>query len=194
MQLLSSSDSTQRAVESATGRHLSTFASEGLRTLVFAKAEVAENVAKVWLAEYEEAQGAATGRERLLALAADRIEVGLTLLGCSGIEDKLQEGVPHTINQLQAAGIKMWMLTGDKQETAVNVAYAARLIDRYTRVVVIAHPLGGLSSLKATRKLMASRYAEVQVWLRRRSGLSQQKLRSLAIVVDGAVLGCCSQD
>lgn len=49
-------------------------------------------------------------------------------IGATGIEDRLQEGVPESIEALHEAGIKIWMLTGDKQETAVNIAYACKLL------------------------------------------------------------------
>ena len=117
--------------------------------------------------------------------------MGLTLVGATAIEDRLQVGVPETIVQLQQAGVRTWMLTGDKQETAINVAYAAHLISQHTRVVVIKG-----SSLKATRKLMAARYAALQLWLRRRDALPAEKrrARTLAIVFDGAALSCCAKD
>ena len=51
------------------------------------------------------------------------IEKNLILIGCSAIEDKLQEGVPTCIETLSRAGIKIWVLTGDKMETAINIAY-----------------------------------------------------------------------
>lgn len=54
---------------------------------------------------------------------AELIERDLTLLGCTAIEDKLQDGVPQCIEILQKAGIKIWILTGDKMETAINIAY-----------------------------------------------------------------------
>ena len=53
--------------------------------------------------------------------AAELIEQDFTLLGATAIEDKLQEGVPDTIHTLQTAGIKIWVLTGDRQETAINI-------------------------------------------------------------------------
>lgn len=49
--------------------------------------------------------------------------------GATGIEDRLQEGVPESVEALHKAGIKIWMLTGDKQETAVNIAYACKLLE-----------------------------------------------------------------
>lgn len=54
---------------------------------------------------------------------AELIEKDLVLIGSTAIEDKLQEGVPACIETLQRAGIKIWVLTGDKVETAINIAY-----------------------------------------------------------------------
>lgn len=54
---------------------------------------------------------------------AELIEKDLILIGCTAIEDKLQEGVPTCIETLARAGIKIWMLTGDKMETAINIGY-----------------------------------------------------------------------
>ena len=54
---------------------------------------------------------------------AELIEKDLILIGCTAIEDKLQEGVPACIQILSKAGIKIWVLTGDKMETAINIAY-----------------------------------------------------------------------
>uniref|UniRef100_A0AAR5PE88 Phospholipid-transporting ATPase n=1 Tax=Dendroctonus ponderosae TaxID=77166 RepID=A0AAR5PE88_DENPD len=55
------------------------------------------------------------------------IECNMTLLGATGIEDRLQEGVPETLTALIAAGIVVWVVTGDKPETAINIAYSAKL-------------------------------------------------------------------
>ena len=60
-----------------------------------------------------------------LARTYNKIEKGLTLLGATAVEDKLQQGVPETITALSEAGIKIWVLTGDKEETAVNISYSA---------------------------------------------------------------------
>ena len=62
---------------------------------------------------------------------AELIEKELILIGCTAIEDKLQEGVPACIETLSAAGIKIWVLTGDKMETAINIAYGEVLIVYY---------------------------------------------------------------
>ena len=57
------------------------------------------------------------------------MEARLKLLGATGIEDKLQEGVPETIANIREAGIVVWVLTGDKIETAINIGYSSGLID-----------------------------------------------------------------
>lgn len=57
------------------------------------------------------------------------------LLGATAIEDKLQEGVPDTIHTLQAAGVKVWVLTGDRQETAINIGMSCRLITESMNLV-----------------------------------------------------------
>ena len=57
--------------------------------------------------------------------------------GATGIEDRLQEGVPEAIDSLKEAGIKVWVLTGDKQETAINVGYSSHLIDGSMDVIAI---------------------------------------------------------
>lgn len=67
-------------------------------------------------------------RERLLAGIYDRFERGLVLLGATAVEDRLQDNVPETINDLQDAGIKIWMLTGDKLETAENIGFSCKLL------------------------------------------------------------------
>jgi P-type E1-E2 ATPase len=73
-----------------------------------------------WAAEYHKASVAIINREKELERVAELIEKNMTLLGATAIEDKLQKGVPETIHSLMAAGIKVWILTGDKQETAIN--------------------------------------------------------------------------
>ena len=64
------------------------------------------------------------GLPNLIDSLEDSIEQQLTLLGATALEDRLQEGVPETIDSLSRAGIHIWVLTGDKEETAINIAVA----------------------------------------------------------------------
>ena len=65
---------------------------------------------------------------------AEEIEKNLLLLGASAIEDKLQKGVPESIAQLAKANIKVWVLTGDKQETAINIGFACMLLHNFMSI------------------------------------------------------------
>jgi phospholipid-transporting ATPase len=76
-------------------------------------------------------------REQKVADVADLIEKDLFLLGATGIEDKLQDQVPETIAAFLMADIHVWMLTGDKQETAINIAYSCKLIDPTMALLII---------------------------------------------------------
>ncbi|XP_076420194.1 phospholipid-transporting ATPase FetA isoform X3 [Peromyscus maniculatus bairdii] len=107
--------------------HLDDFASEGLRTLMVAYRELDSAFFQKWIKKHSEACLTLEDRERKLTLVYEEVESNLMLLGATAIEDKLQSGVPETIFTLSKAKIKMWVLTGDKQETAVNIAYACRL-------------------------------------------------------------------
>lgn len=77
------------------------------------------------------------GRDNLLHESACSIECRLELLGATGIEDKLQTGVPEAIASLQTAGLKVWVLTGDKQETAINIGYSSHLIQPNSEVSIL---------------------------------------------------------
>ncbi|XP_037341705.1 probable phospholipid-transporting ATPase VD isoform X1 [Pungitius pungitius] len=115
-------------IREQTQSHLDSYAREGLRTLCIAKKVLEEEEYEEWLKGQRLAESSIEDREELLLEAAQRLETNLTLLGTTGILDRLQEEVPETIEALQRAGIKVWILTGDKKETAINVAYACKLL------------------------------------------------------------------
>ena len=104
------------------------FATEGLRTLVLAERELSHLQYDEWQEKHSEAAQASEDRDDRLDRIYDLIETDLTLVGATAIEDKLQDGVPHTIANLQRAGIKIWVLTGDKLETAINIGYSCNLL------------------------------------------------------------------
>ncbi|RYY36139.1 HAD family hydrolase, partial [archaeon] len=104
------------------------FAEAGLRTLLVASRVVPEAEYDAWRIMAHEASVAVEHRAELLEAAYARLERNLTPLGCTAIEDRLQAGVPEAIQTLRAAGVQVWMLTGDKAETATQIARAANLI------------------------------------------------------------------
>uniref|UniRef100_A0A8C7DFF7 Phospholipid-transporting ATPase n=1 Tax=Oncorhynchus kisutch TaxID=8019 RepID=A0A8C7DFF7_ONCKI len=111
-----------------TTEHLNEFAGEGLRTLALAYKDLDEEYFSSWKQRHHEASTALEDREDKLDLLYEEIEKDLMLLGATAIEDKLQDGVPQTIEQLAKADIKIWVLTGDKQETAENIGYSCNML------------------------------------------------------------------
>uniref|UniRef100_A0A8B9NBF3 P-type phospholipid transporter n=1 Tax=Accipiter nisus TaxID=211598 RepID=A0A8B9NBF3_9AVES len=114
--------------ETFTEMALDRFAEETLRTLCLASKEVSEVEYSVWSRRHREASILLQDRARELDKLYEEMEQNLQLLGATAIEDKLQDGVPETIQLLKLGNIKVWVLTGDKQETAMNIGYACKLL------------------------------------------------------------------
>jgi phospholipid-translocating ATPase len=123
-------------------QHINDFATEGLRTLLYGYRFLTEDEYTTWKKGYLEATTSLVDRARLIEEAGDLIEQQLELCGGTAIEDKLQQGVPEAIDKLRRAKIKMWMLTGDKRETAINIGHSCRLIKDYSAVTVLDHETG----------------------------------------------------
>uniref|UniRef100_A0AAQ5Y6F4 Phospholipid-transporting ATPase n=1 Tax=Amphiprion ocellaris TaxID=80972 RepID=A0AAQ5Y6F4_AMPOC len=122
-----------------TSDHLNEYAADGLRTLALAYRDLSEDEWESWSESHRFADKATDCREDRLAAAYEQIEQDMMLLGATAIEDKLQEGVPETIAVLSLANIKIWVLTGDKQETAVNIGYSCKMLtDDMTEVFIIS--------------------------------------------------------
>ncbi|KAI1710341.1 cation transport ATPase (P-type) domain-containing protein [Ditylenchus destructor] len=117
--------------------HLDEYATKGYRTLCFATATIDEQFYQDWANEFRSASLALDSREKKLADAAEKIERNLKLAGATAIEDKLQDNVPLTIRSLLAADIRIWMLTGDKRETAINIAQSSALCTKKTKLMII---------------------------------------------------------
>ncbi|TFK89441.1 phospholipid-translocating P-type ATPase [Polyporus arcularius HHB13444] len=120
-----------------TEEHLSEFASEGLRTLTLAYKVVPESQYEAWAKRYHEATVSLDNREENVEAVSDEIEHDLHLLGATAIEDRLQDGVPETIADLKEADIKIWVLTGDKLETAIAIGHSTNLIGRDDNIIII---------------------------------------------------------
>ncbi|XP_066331467.1 probable phospholipid-transporting ATPase 8 isoform X2 [Miscanthus floridulus] len=109
--------------------HIDEYSEAGLRTLALAYRELTEEQYVVWNQEYSSAKNSVhTDHDAAVEKASEDIEKDLVLLGATAVEDRLQNGVPECIYKLAQAGIKIWILTGDKLETAVNIGYACNLL------------------------------------------------------------------
>ncbi|TQD76032.1 hypothetical protein C1H46_038428 [Malus baccata] len=118
--------------------HLELFGSAGLRTLCLAYRDLSPDTYESWNEKFIQAKSSLQDREKKLDEVSEIIEKDLILIGCTAIEDKLQEGVPNCIETLSRAGIKIWVLTGDKMETAINIAYACNLINNEMKQFIIS--------------------------------------------------------
>ncbi|XP_062410465.1 phospholipid-transporting ATPase IC [Sardina pilchardus] len=107
---------------------LDIFANETLRTLCLCYKDISEADFQSWARKHKEASVATSNREEALDRVYELLEKDMMLIGATAIEDKLQEGVPETIAKLAKADIKIWVLTGDKKETAENIGYSCQLL------------------------------------------------------------------
>ncbi|GAV83638.1 E1-E2_ATPase domain-containing protein/HAD domain-containing protein [Cephalotus follicularis] len=138
-----------RHFEAKAREHIKRYAEAGLRTLVIAYRELSEDEFRTWEDEFLKAKTSVTAeRDALADEVADKIERDLILLGVTAVEDKLQKGVPECIDKLAQAGIKIWVLTGDKIETAVNIGYACNLLRQGMKQIVITLDSPGIEALE----------------------------------------------
>ncbi|XP_072292314.1 phospholipid-transporting ATPase IC-like, partial [Eucyclogobius newberryi] len=107
---------------------LDIFANETLRTLCLCYKDISAQEYEAWARRHKDAQVVLANREEVLDQVYEEIEKNLVLIGATAIEDKLQDGVPETIAKLAKADIKIWVLTGDKKETAENIGYSCSLL------------------------------------------------------------------
>lgn len=156
--------------------HLENFAKEGLRTLVIACRDISNEEYESWSKIYLAAATSLHERDKKIQDCAELIEKDLIVLGGTAIEDKLQPGVPNTITMLKKAGIKFWILTGDKIETAVNIGYSCGLLTEDTNLVY----------------LVDEKFSDVKNKLRLcRTSLDNKNKDSIGLIIDGKALVYC---
>ncbi|KAL2243223.1 probable phospholipid-transporting ATPase 4 isoform X3 [Sesamum indicum] len=131
--------SNGRTYEEATTKHLNDYGEAGLRTLALAYKKLDEAEYSAWNDEFMKAKTSfGADREANLERVSDMMERELILVGATAVEDKLQEGVPQCIDKLALAGLKIWVLTGDKMETAINIGFACSLLRQGMKQICIA--------------------------------------------------------
>ncbi|KAJ4304373.1 aminophospholipid translocase [Collariella sp. IMI 366227] len=160
-------------------RHLEEYASEGLRTLCLAMREIPEHEYQEWSQVYDKAAMTVGGnRADELDKASELIEHDFYLLGATAIEDRLQDGVPETIHTLQEAGIKVWVLTGDRQETAINIGMSCKLLSEDMMLLIVNE-----ENAEATRDNLQKKLEAI-----RNQGDATIEMGTLALVIDGKSL------
>uniref|UniRef100_A0A2P2MSF1 Phospholipid-transporting ATPase n=1 Tax=Rhizophora mucronata TaxID=61149 RepID=A0A2P2MSF1_RHIMU len=165
-------DDSRDHIRHATQSHLTEYSLQGLRTLVIAARDLTEEELEQWQCRFDDASTSLSDRAAKLRQTAALIECDLKLLGATGIEDKLQDGVPEAIESLRQAGIKVWVLTGDKQETAISIGLSCKLLTPDMEQIIV----NGTSENEC-RKLLADAKARygVQSFNKRNNNFKSSK-------------------
>eukprot|EP00043_Microstomoeca_roanoka_P010350 m.98307 g.98307 ORF g.98307 m.98307 type:complete len:1161 (+) comp14866_c0_seq1:223-3705(+) len=191
------------AILAETTLHLDEFARAGLRTLCYAYRDLDPAYFEDWDQRFLQVN-LLIGEER----KAKRVELfheleqELVLVGATGIEDKLQDGVPEAIADLRHAGLKVWVLTGDKQETAIEIAMTCRLITRRMQTIIINSEYARLHydkgrSVATMAHHRAARREVLEIINRHLDEIEnaqEDEKRELALVIDGPTLFYAVQD
>ncbi|KMZ65115.1 putative Phospholipid-transporting ATPase [Zostera marina] len=131
-------DNGKKYLEETT-KQLNEFGETGLRTLALAYRTIEDSEYHAWNTEFTQAKTTiGPDRDNLLDHVSELIERELHLVGATAVEDKLQEGVPQCIDALAQAALKIWVLTGDKMETAINIGFACSLLRQGMRQINIS--------------------------------------------------------
>ncbi|CAL5196967.1 unnamed protein product [Lathyrus oleraceus] len=183
-------------IKKITREYLEQFGSSGLRTLCLAYKELHPDVYESWNEKFIQAKSSLHDREKKLDEVAELIENDLILIGSTAIEDKLQEGVPACIETLQRAGIKIWVLTGDKIETAINIAYACNLINNEMKQFVISSETNAIREVEERGdQVEIARFIKEEVKKELKKSLEEAQSYfhtlsgpKLALIIDGKCL------
>ncbi|XP_024006621.1 putative phospholipid-transporting ATPase 9 isoform X2 [Eutrema salsugineum] len=190
-----------REFEEETRDHVNEYADAGLRTLILAYRELDENEYKVFNERISEAKSSVSvDRESLIEEVTEKVEKDLILLGATAVEDKLQNGVPDCIDKLAQAGIKIWVLTGDKMETAINIGFACSLLRQDMKQIIINLETPEIHSLEKTgEKNAIAKASKENVLLQIINGKSQLNYSggnsdAFALIIDGKSLAYALDD
>ncbi|KAI1751543.1 phospholipid-translocating P-type ATPase [Xylaria castorea] len=153
--------------------HIDQYATEGLRTLLYGYRYISDREYEAWHTSFQDATTSLVDRQERIEEAAESIEKEFELAGASAIEDKLQVGVPETIDKLRRANIKVWMLTGDKRETAINIARSANLAKSFSEIYILD------ATADDPQATMRNTFAD----------LEQNLVSHSVLVIDGYTLG-----
>ena len=122
------SDKTPQNILKQSKHYVNKFSALGFRTLFIAMKVLSQEEYDTFASALKEAQMAMEDKDKKVAEVYETVENNLYLLGTTIVEDKLQDLVPETIRDLRLAKIKIWMLTGDKMNTAYNIGLSCNLI------------------------------------------------------------------
>ncbi|KAL6010366.1 putative phospholipid-transporting ATPase 5 [Asimina triloba] len=148
-----------------------------------------ESEYSAWQSEFLRAKTSiGAEREALLERAADMMEKDLILVGATAVEDKLQKGVPQCIDKLAQAGLKLWVLTGDKMETAINIGFACSLPRQDMKQILITS--ANADADKAMKENILKQITIGSQMIR----LEKDPNAAFALIIDGKTLSYALQE
>ncbi|KAF9465973.1 phospholipid-transporting ATPase 1 [Collybia nuda] len=172
-----------------TSKDMEMFANSGLRTLCIAYRWLEEEEYLTWSRTYDAAANAIENRDEELDKANELMEHSLYILGATALEDKLQEGVPEAIEMLHRAGIKLWILTGDKLQTAIEIGFSCNLLKNTMDLMILS--ADSLEQTRAQIEAGLNKIASVlgpPSWDVKKRGFLPGAKASFAVVIDGDTL------
>ena len=179
------------------------FGKEGLRILVMGYRELESNIIENWLEKYNEAR---KKNPMILPDLYNEIEKDLIFCGITAIEDKLQEDVPDTIHELMTCGIRIWVLTGDKQDTAEQIGRQCHLIEEEMRLFNLSTPDGNKADLYEKLSALVEQFdleqflEETKIDLDQimdtlcEEGTLEEQIGSISLIIDGVTLNNILED
>ncbi|KAG6532955.1 hypothetical protein ZIOFF_006815 [Zingiber officinale] len=183
-----------RIYEIETIKHLNEYGEAGLRTLALAYRALEESEYAAWNVEFLKAKTViGPNRESELERVADMIERELVLIGATAVEDKLQNGVPQCIDRLAQAGLKIWVLTGDKIETAINIGFACSLLRQGMKQIRLSVDSSNILSLdpkKAAKENIMMQLTDASQMV----NLEKDPNAAFALIIDGKTLTYALED
>ncbi|XP_021638647.2 phospholipid-transporting ATPase 6 isoform X2 [Hevea brasiliensis] len=183
-----------RMYEETTAKHLNEYGEAGLRTLALAYKKLDESEYNTWNNEFMKAKTSVVAdRDGMLERVADMMERELILVGATAVEDKLQKGVPQCIDKLAQAGLKIWVLTGDKMETAINIGYACSLLRQGMKQICITvtnSDATSQDSKQAVKDNILHQITNASHMIK----LEKDPLAAFALIIDGKTLTFALED
>ncbi|XVF16401.1 hypothetical protein REPUB_Repub10bG0028100 [Reevesia pubescens] len=179
-----------RVFEGQTKEHIDRYSEAGLRTLAVAYRELGEDEYTIWEQEFMMAKTLVSAdRDVLVDELADRIERDLILLGATAVEDKLQKGVPSCIDKLAHARIGIWILTGDKKGTAINIGYACNLLRHGMKQIVITLEIEASEKHGDKEAIAKASFDRVKQQIdEAKSQLTREHSTEFGLIIDGKSL------
>ena len=153
IELLLCNEDKNSQILNKTKEYLKLFSVNGLRTLMIAYKEIPEDYYQKWNEEYKKIKTNVNHTEEDLYKLYNEMEKNFKLIGSTAIEDELQDNVGEIINDIMITGIRVWMLTGDKLDTAKNIAISCKLFKEDMKIMEIKEH-ATVDGLKSQLKVM----------------------------------------